>query len=1086
MAEGEPVSCLRRVRTADGRRVVDVTDWCRIEHLAPEELPAIAEGSIYARARGPRAGRLPRRRGPHAAQRRRRPRAAARRAARDPAAHDRPGRPHRRRRRRARLARAPRRRRVHVHAPAARARRVSDGAPLVVGVDVGSQGTCAQALEPDGTLVATSYAPHDAALPAAPAGRSRTPASGRPRSSRTLSEVRAATARPRDRRAVLRLPARRARGRRRRTAAPLHPALIWCDRRAGEECDAARRAHRSGRAARAHRLQPRPRPRRRRRSPGSPATSPSRTRAAAALPAARLVGGLARLRRRSPSIPSNALVDGPARPAHARLGAGGLRGLRRRSGAARAGAAAGRRARPDRAAGCARRRAWTAGTLVVLGAGDEMAATLGAGVVEPGVVCDVHGHGRAGLRGGRRARARPDRARRAPSARRSRHVAAGEPRAGCPAAPTAGSATSSAARRRRAPTESGADVYELLNALAECAPPGADGVSWVPALAGAMAPEWNPRARAGWFGMTAAHGRAHLARALLEGNALALRDVIEAIAGAGARRRARSCASAAGRKRAAAARAARARHRPAGVAARTTSRRPRAARRCSPRRARGCTRRSPPRRARWPGPRGEPVQPDPELRGRLRRAAPPPPAALRCAAPAVRRRGGVRLMLDGVLDGARGGRSRRATSGELDLLVVGGGITGAGAALDAATRGLRVALVEARDLAAGRLERVEQADPRRAALPRDGRHRAGPRGAARARAAADADRAPPRRARAVPVAAARPRLGARLPRRGARALRHARRRALGPPPPPPEPARRAARSRRRCAPDALVGAVQFHDAAEDDARMVARRRPHGGRPRRARRHARPGHRIPAARARSRPSTTETGETLRPARPARGGRGRRLDGPAARARRRALGAADRAVQGHPPVRRARAHPDGHRRARAHGEERALHHPVAGRLADRRHGHAVAGRARRGGGDRRRRRLPAGQGQRAAGRAARARGRPRRHGGPAPARRRGGAQRHDADQPPPRGRVADRRAHDDRGRQVHDLPRDGRRARRRGRRGRSGPRRRPSPATCRCWAADASTAPRSRPGPAWSARRSMPWCAATATTRASSST
>src|SRR3712207_7226303 len=31
------------------------------------------------------------------------------------------------------------------------------------------------------------------------------------------------------------------------------------------------------------------------------------------------------------------------------------------------------------------------GTLVVLGAGDEMAATLGAGVVRPGVVCDVLG-----------------------------------------------------------------------------------------------------------------------------------------------------------------------------------------------------------------------------------------------------------------------------------------------------------------------------------------------------------------------------------------------------------------------------------------------------------------------------------------------------------------------------------------------------------------------------------------------------------------------------------------------------------------------------------------------------------------------
>jgi glycerol-3-phosphate dehydrogenase len=40
-------------------------------------------------------------------------------------------------------------------------------------------------------------------------------------------------------------------------------------------------------------------------------------------------------------------------------------------------------------------------------------------------------------------------------------------------------------------------------------------------------------------------------------------------------------------------------------------------------------------------------------------------------------------------------------SGELDLLVVGGGITGAGAALDAALRGLRVGLVEAADLASG-------------------------------------------------------------------------------------------------------------------------------------------------------------------------------------------------------------------------------------------------------------------------------------------------------------------------------------------------------------------------------------------------
>jgi len=38
---------------------------------------------------------------------------------------------------------------------------------------------------------------------------------------------------------------------------------------------------------------------------------------------------------------------------------------------------------------------------------------------------------------------------------------------------------------------------------------------------------------------------------------------------------------------------------------------------------------------------------------------------------------------------------------ELDVLVIGGGVVGAGAALDAASRGLRVGLVEARDLASG-------------------------------------------------------------------------------------------------------------------------------------------------------------------------------------------------------------------------------------------------------------------------------------------------------------------------------------------------------------------------------------------------
>ena len=44
---------------------------------------------------------------------------------------------------------------------------------------------------------------------------------------------------------------------------------------------------------------------------------------------------------------------------------------------------------------------------------------------------------------------------------------------------------------------------------------------------------------------------------------------------------------------------------------------------------------------------------------------------------------------------------RRLATEEFDILVIGGGVTGAGCALDAATRGLRVGLVEQRDLASG-------------------------------------------------------------------------------------------------------------------------------------------------------------------------------------------------------------------------------------------------------------------------------------------------------------------------------------------------------------------------------------------------
>jgi glycerol-3-phosphate dehydrogenase len=56
----------------------------------------------------------------------------------------------------------------------------------------------------------------------------------------------------------------------------------------------------------------------------------------------------------------------------------------------------------------------------------------------------------------------------------------------------------------------------------------------------------------------------------------------------------------------------------------------------------------------------------------------------------------------GVLGPEQRERDWRAVAGQhFDVVVIGGGVVGSGAALDAATRGLRVALVEARDLASG-------------------------------------------------------------------------------------------------------------------------------------------------------------------------------------------------------------------------------------------------------------------------------------------------------------------------------------------------------------------------------------------------
>jgi xylulokinase len=77
--------------------------------------------------------------------------------------------------------------------------------------------------------------------------------------------------------------------------------------------------------------------------------------------------------------------------------------------------------------------------------------------------------------------------------------------------------------------------YDRFDEIAAHAPPGADGLIFLPALTGAMAPEWIADARGCFYGLTPAHGPAHLARALLEGLGFAMRDVITRLKALGAR-----------------------------------------------------------------------------------------------------------------------------------------------------------------------------------------------------------------------------------------------------------------------------------------------------------------------------------------------------------------------------------------------------------------------------------------------------------------------------------------------------------------------------------------------------------------------
>ncbi|QDU90166.1 Xylulose kinase [Pirellulimonas nuda] len=73
------------------------------------------------------------------------------------------------------------------------------------------------------------------------------------------------------------------------------------------------------------------------------------------------------------------------------------------------------------------------------------------------------------------------------------------------------------------------DVFARLVEEAEATPPGADGLFFLPYLTGERTPHADPLARGAFVGLTPAHTRGHMVRAVLEGVTYSLRDCLDII-----------------------------------------------------------------------------------------------------------------------------------------------------------------------------------------------------------------------------------------------------------------------------------------------------------------------------------------------------------------------------------------------------------------------------------------------------------------------------------------------------------------------------------------------------------------------------
>jgi xylulokinase len=166
------------------------------------------------------------------------------------------------------------------------------------------------------------------------------------------------------------------------------------------------------------------------------------------------------------------------------------------------------------------------GTPLVSGGGDQQCAGIGAGIISEGL-CEVT-LGTAGVSLCFMDAPRKDPAMKMPC---SAHAYPGKWE--CEGLQNAAGASyrwfrdQLAGLEKAAGAHSGIDPYELLNRQVAKTPAGSHGLIYIPYLAGASAPNWDPYAKGSFIGLTLAHDFGCMARAVMEGISLETREILE-------------------------------------------------------------------------------------------------------------------------------------------------------------------------------------------------------------------------------------------------------------------------------------------------------------------------------------------------------------------------------------------------------------------------------------------------------------------------------------------------------------------------------------------------------------------------------